>query len=350
VTALPVRDTSVAPLVPTTAPDRLVLAVGGGRLARARADAVARDLRAAWPDLAVEIRVVAAPGDSPDRAASESAAGVSVAAVRAAVRTRRADVAVHHFADLPPGGADGLVVGAVPLRGDPRDALVSRTGKVLTYLPPGTRVGAGTPGRGAQLLRRRRDLVIVPVAGDVDARLARLATAEYDAVVLSAAALADLDLLARVAEYFDTDQLIPRPGQAAVALEQRVGDVLVASRLAPLHDVHSAHAVTAERACLAHLGAAIDTPLGIYGVTDGTTTFVHGIVATADGTRAARLRWTGPWRDPEDAGTTLAELLLGAGAREILSGDPIPPTIDFAAEHRRRIAEAWDAPYPPEEA
>jgi hydroxymethylbilane synthase len=341
-----VSSTRVAPL-PT---DRVVVTAAAAPLARARAEAVGADLRAAWPGLTVDFRFVGAAGASTPGVGDELGGHGAADAVRGAVRSTHADLGVYAFDELPLRAEPGLVVGAVPLRGDPRDVLVTRTGKVLSYLPPGTRVGAATLGRGAQLLRRRSDLAIVPVAGDVHATLDRLAGPDCDAVVLSAAALADLGLLDRVTEYFDTDQLIPAPGQGGVALEHRRDDARTAALVAPLHDTLSAYAVTAERTCLARLGARNDVAIGVFAVTDGDRMFIHGIVATPDGTRAARLRWTGPWREAEEVGATLAELLLSAGAREILGGKHIPPTINFAELHRRHIAEEWDAPYPPEEA
>jgi hydroxymethylbilane synthase len=326
--------------------DNVVLAAAPDRRAQARAAAIAAELRGVWPGMTVALR----PAPPRGGAGSASDAAGRAAAVRAVVRAGRADLGLHGLDDLPLEPAPGLVIGAVPMRGDPRDAMIGRAGKVLTYLPPGTRVGAHTLGRTAQLLRRRSDLVITPLPAEVDAALDRLATGDCDAIVLSVAALADLDLLDRVTEYFDTDQLIPAPGQAGFALEHRSDDAAMAAIVAPLHDTLSSYAVTAERTCLARLGARADVPIGVFAVTDGERMFIHGIVATTDGTRAARLRWTGPSRAPEEVGATLAELLLSAGAREILAGKHIPPTVNFAERHRQLLAEAWDEAYPPEEA
>lgn len=329
---------------------RTVLAVADAPLALARAGSVARDLGAAWPGLTIDLLRVPAGGGVSLAPGSETAASAAADRLRAVMRAGRADVAVHGLDHLPLAAEGDLVIGAVPMRRDPRDALVSRTGKVLAYLPTGARVGAGTLGRGAQLLRRRSDLAIVPIDGDVSERLERLRGTEFDAVVLSAAALDHLGLLERVTEYFDTDQIIPSPGQGALALERRADDATAAALLAPIHDELSAYAVTAERTCLARLGAPTGACVGIFAVTDGDRMFIHGIVSTPDGTRTARLRWTGPWRQAEEVGATLSELLLSAGAREILGGQPIPPTINFAERHRQWMAEEWGGAYPPEEA
>jgi len=319
--------------------ERIVLAASDHLVPLARAQAVAADLRAVWPGLDVEVKPV------------RSGRGRSaVDAVRKAVLAHVADVGVADARDMPAGSTPGLVTGAVPQRSDPRDAMVSRWDKVLAYLPAGTRVGTSTAGRSAQLLRRRGDLSIVHMAGDARDCLDRLDGDECDAVVLSVASLDALGWIDRVTEFFDTDQLIPAPGQGALALEHRKDDRVAAAIVAPLDDPSSAFAVTAERACLARLAPEPDAPIGVFAITDGDHMFIHGIVTTPDGTRTARLRWSGPWREAEDVGTTLAELLLSAGGREILAGEAIPPTVNFAEVHRRRLAEEWDAPYPPEEA
>jgi hydroxymethylbilane synthase len=347
-------------------PERIGLACGWRAVDRLRAEAIAKELRGAWPNVVVDVRAVdagsrtgpsmrgATPApatfDRADDAASPGGRATSIAeVVRGALRSGEADIGLHAFPSLPLAPAPDLIVGAVPMRGDPRDALVSASGKVLAYLPAGSRIGADAPGRAAQLRRRRTDLAIVPVAGDDEARLQTVRDGLCDAGIVSAAALADLGLLDRITEYLDTDQLIPAPGQGGVALEVRLGDTTAAAIVAPLHDALSAFAINAERACLAGLRAADDVPVGVFAVTDGEYMFIHGIVATPDGSRAARLRWTGPWRDPVEVGGTLAELLLSAGAREIISGEDMPPTVNFAELRRQRMAEYWDAAEPSED-
>jgi hydroxymethylbilane synthase len=273
-----------------------------------------------------------------------------VTEVRAALLDGRADLAVHSSKDLPTEPLPDLVVAAVPRRADPRDVLVSRTGQVFGYLPAGARIGTGSRRRAAQLLRRRGDVVIVELRGNVDTRLAKVAAGEVDAVVLAAAGLERLGRLAEVTEFFDPDQMIPAPGQGALALEARAGDRRVLKRLDPLHDARTAYAVTAERTCLAALGGGCHTPVAVFATTDGELMHIHGLVATPDGSHAARLRWSGPSGRPEEVGRTLAELLLAAGGREILAGGPLPPTIRYAERHTAELADDWPAPYPWEEA
>lgn len=291
----------------------LRLAAGGDRLSAARAEAVAGELRAAHP--ALDVRVVLVP--APDRSAV-------ALAVRRAVLDGEADVGVHAFGDLPLAPAEGLVVGAVPMRADARDVLIARDGKALQFQPPGTRIGTDSARCAAQLLRRRSDLAIAPIRGDALERLAALDRGEVDALVLPAADLQPLDLLDRATQYFDSDLMIPAPGQGALALEARDGDRATIDRLAPLHDEATAYAVRAERVCLERLGGDSSRPIGIFALTDGELMAVHGIVSRPDGSRSARLRWSGPWRAADDVGETLAELLLAAGAGNHLGHRPPP--------------------------
>lgn len=298
----------------------LRLATSGGRLAVARAEALAAELRAAYPGLDVRLANVGSSADGMvDRA--------DVAGMRDAVRSDVADVAVHAYEDLPNAPADGLVIAAVPMRADPRDVLIARDGKAFQYQPPGVRIGTDSARCTAQLLRRRSDIVVVPLRGDVPARLAALDRGEVDALVLTAAGLDRLGLLERVTQYFDTDLMIPAPGQGALALEVRADDRNTAALLAPLHDEATAYAVRAERVCLARLGGPPDSAIGIFALTDGEIMAVHGIVSRPDGSKSARLRWSGPWREADDLGETLAELLLAAGAGNYL-GHPPPPQRD----------------------
>lgn len=332
----------------TTRPERLVLATRGSKLALAQADETARALEATWPELAVDIQVERTRGDDLlDAAITDIGKGAFVNEVRDAVLAGRADLAVHSYKDLPTETVSGLRVAAVPPREDARDVLISASGKAFVYLPPGTRIGSSSTRRAAQLLRRRADLKVTPIRGNVDTRLRKLEAGEVDGLLLAAAGLARLGLLERVTEYFDADLLIPAAGQGALALEIRAEDDRVARWLAPLHDPATAYAVNAERSCLRRLGGGCQAPIGIHATTDGETMTITGIVAWADGTRAARMRWSGPCRPAEEVGSILADLLDAAGAREILSGAYIPRTTRYANQ-RLELIRKWESQNPEE--
>ena len=189
--------------------------------------------------------------------------GVFVKAVQEALLDGRADIAVHSAKDLESSATPGLVIGAVPQRGDARDALV---GSALDDLPTGARIGTGAVRRRAQLAARRPDLTFHDLRGNVDTRLAK--AAQFDAIVVAAAALDRLGQRHRAAELLDVTVMVPQVGQGALAVECRADDHSTRDRLATIEDRDSRTAVDAERAFLAELGGGCDLPVGAYATVD----------------------------------------------------------------------------------
>jgi hydroxymethylbilane synthase len=303
---------------------RLVLATRGSQLALAQTEGIAGALRSAWPGLEVELLVVRTRGDAgPALTPDELGAGAFVNEVRAAVADGRAAAAVHSYKDLPTAPVPGIAVAAVPKRGDPRDALVSRRGVVMTYLEPGSRIGTGSRRRAAQLERRRSDLEVVPLRGNVDSRLRRLDDGELDAIVVAAAGLERLGLADRISEAFDVDVMVPAAGQGALAIETRQDDEDACALVASLHDPDTGFATAVERVCLAVLGAGCNAPVGVHAALGPEHMRLEGIVLGERGREAARIQWSGPRAmEAEEAGTVLAELLTETGARNILAESP----------------------------
>lgn len=247
--------------------------------------------------------------------------GVFVSALRDALLAGDIDVAVHSYKDLPTAPAPGLVVAAVPVREDPRDVLVARGGLTLGELPAGSTIGTGSPRRAAQIRALGLGVELVPIRGNVDTRLNKVVTGELDAVVLARAGLSRLDRLDVVTETLDPLQVLPAPGQGALAIECRASDGELTERLAALDHADSRAAVTAERALLAALEAGCTAPVG--GLADiaegdaGPELFLRGSVTAADGSDAVRLSATGPVNDAEAIGRRLAADLLADGADEL---------------------------------
>ncbi len=224
----------------------MLLGAGGGALAVAQTDWVAQRLRAAG----IAIRVVPIAGDG-------------YSALRAALSRGDIDVAVHSFKDLPTAADSRVVAAAVPERADPRDALVARDGMVLGELPAGAVLGTGSPRRCAQLRALGLGLRTVPIQGDIDSRIRRVDDGEVDGVVIAAAGLARLGRTDRATELLDPLQMLPAPGQAALACECRVDDLDTEHLLGTvLDDAGVRAAVTAERALLATVAAACIAPVG----------------------------------------------------------------------------------------
>jgi hydroxymethylbilane synthase len=187
-----------------------------------------------------------------------------VTAIRRALLEGSIDLAVHSYKDLPTAPEPGLILAAVPRREDPRDALVARDKLTLGELPQGARVGTGAPRRVAQLRALGLGLEVVPIRGNVDTRLGKVAGGELDAVVLARAGLARLGRLDEVTETLDPLQVLPAPAQGALAVECRIGDARVRELVGRLEDGPTRACVTAERAALAALEAGCTAPVAAY--------------------------------------------------------------------------------------
>src|SRR3954469_19094158 len=220
-------------------------------LALAQSGRVASALRAHGHDVAL-VEIVTEGDRSTDALTQLGGTGVFVTELRRQLAEGTIDVAVHSLKDLPTADAPGLVVAAVPQREDPRDALVSRDSIPLNQLAARAKVGTGSPRRSAQLRALGLGLEVVAVRGDVDTRPRRVSDGDLDAVVVAAAGLARLGRLDEAAELLDPGQMLPAPGQGALAVECRAGDPAV-DVVAALDDPVTRATVTAERALLAAL-------------------------------------------------------------------------------------------------
>jgi len=298
----------------------------GSALALAQASSVASAL--AGLGRKAELVEITTVGDRSTAAIAQlGGTGVFVSALRDALLAGTIDLAVHSYKDLPTAPAEGLRLVGVPRREDPRDVLVARDGRTLAELPHGATVGTGSPRRIAALLALGLGLDPVPVRGNVDTRLGKVARGELDAVVLARAGLARLDRLDAVTEVLDPLQMLPAPAQGALAVECRAdADAALISLVAALDDPDSRAAVAAERALLAALEAGCTAPVGALAEVataddDLPELFLRGSVTAADGSDAIRLSATGPVDSPEAVGQRLAADLLADGASKLL-GSP----------------------------
>lgn len=312
----------------------LRVATRGSALARWQAEEVARLLRAARPELDVELVVVETVGDRRrDVPISEMGGqGVFVKEVQAAVLDGRADVAVHSAKDLPSSApTPGLVIGAFLERADPRDALV---GSTLDSLPSGATIATGSVRRRAQLAWLRPDLTFADLRGNVPTRLQKVPPG--GAVVVAAAALARLSLADQAAELLDTSVILPQVGQGAIAVECREGEPAALDLLSAVDHLPTRVAVECERGFLAKIGGGCDLPVGAYARAGDDAITVEGMLASADGRvmlKARRVRESsgrdsgpdsgsasGPASGPAGLGAELADELLAAGGAELLAG------------------------------
>lgn len=298
----------------------------GSALAMAQSWTVAEALESAG--YVTELVTVSTQGDRSMAPISEIGVGVFTSALREALANGEVDVAVHSFKDLPTAPDPRLSLAAVPVREDPRDALVARDDLSLGELPPGSLVGTGSPRRASQLEALGFGLEVRGLRGNVDTRMRKVTDGELDAVVLARAGLARVGRLEVITESLDPLQMLPAPAQGALAVECRVEDVDTEHLLqSVLDDQASRAAVTAERAMLAALEAGCSAPVGALAevVEDldsddrvAQRLSVRGVVAT-DENVLLRASVTGETTAAEQLGRDLADQLLDARAA-LLSG------------------------------
>jgi hydroxymethylbilane synthase len=239
--------------------------------------------------------------------------------IEQALLERRIDLAVHSLKDLATVLPDGLVVGAVLEREDPRDVLVSRDGLGFEALPAGASVATSSLRRKALVARKRPDLEIVDVRGNVPTRVRKLHEGEFDGIVLAAAGLKRLGLAEHITEYFPISQVLPAVSQGAVAVEVRAGDEATLEWVEPLDHAPTRSATTAERALLRELEGGCQVPVGALATVAGSNLALAGVVSSLDGKQCCEGERTGPADHAERIGVALARALVEQGAEKILT-------------------------------
>lgn len=290
----------------------LRLATRGSALALAQTELAASALRAASPDLTIEVVEVSTQGDQ-DRTTPLrilGGQGVFVGAVRDAILDGRADVAVHSLKDVPTAPAPGLVIAAMLERADPRDVFVGSDGRRLAALPPGARVGTSASRRIALLRALRPDLEVAEIRGNVDTRIRKVMDGEYDGAILAAAGLARLGRLHEATQVFEAEAFLPSPGQGVIALECRADDDTTLALLAPVDDEATRAAATGERGVLAALGTGCNLAVGAYARRDGDLLTIRAFLGgDADDTDPLFGEVTGRPANAEALGHGLGEQL-----------------------------------------
>jgi hydroxymethylbilane synthase len=277
----------------------------------------------------VELVPVTTEGDVNQRTLVEfGGAGVFVSALREALLAGEVDVAVHSLKDLPTAPAPGIALAAVPPREDPRDVVVARDGLTLAELPPGARIGTGAPRRAAQLRALGLGFEVEAIRGNVGTRIGYVTDGRLDAVVLAYAGLRRIGRADEATEILDPLQMLPAPGQGALAVEARADDPELVEQLrSALDDPGSRAAVTAERSLLAALEAGCSAPVGALAEValgeGGEEIWMRAVAAAVDGTQIVKMSMTGAVDDPARLGEALAQDMLADGASALI-GERVP--------------------------
>jgi hydroxymethylbilane synthase len=286
-----------------------------------QAEHVRARLEAAHPGLrCLLVRIVTEGDRILDRPLAQvGGKGLFVKEIENALLDGRIDVAVHSMKDLPAELPQGLRLGAVPQREDPRDALVAgQRNRRLADIPPGARIGTSSLRRAAQLRFHRPDLTLEPARGNVETRIRRLEEGRFDAIVLAVAGLKRLGLESRISEILEPDLCLPAVGQGVLAVEIREDDPETARLVEPLNDPATETCVRAERAFLAAMGGSCQIPVAALAHMDRENLALTGLVADLDGSQCVRLSLEAPPDQAVALGHTLADQIRAAGGDRIL--------------------------------
>jgi hydroxymethylbilane synthase len=295
---------------------RLRIGSRGSQLALWQANHIASLLRGQGHE--VEIEIIHTTGDKiTDVAlAKVGAKGMFTKEIEEALADRRVDLAVHSLKDLPTELAPQFEIAAIPKREDPRDAFCSVEYAGIDTLPHGARVGTSSLRREAQLRAVRPDLVVHPLRGNVDTRLRKLESGEYEAIILASAGLRRLGKTERIRQVLAVEVMCPAAGQGALGIESRAGDAAVQEALAFLDDKAARTETVCERALLGSLGGGCQVPIGANAKWHDGRLHLEAIVASPDGKSLLRESLDGA--DPDKLGRQAAQKLLARGGAAIL--------------------------------
>jgi len=296
--------------------EKLIVATRRSQLALAQARAWMATLSEQHPGLGIEELLVVTTGDRvQDRALNEiGGKGLFIKEIEEALLERRADLAVHSMKDVPAELAPSLKIGCIPMREDPRDVIVTRSGCKFSELPAGSKVGTSSLRRRVQLAAARPDIEIVPLRGNVDTRLRKCAEGVADAVVLARAGLVRLGLADRATEILEPELSLPAVGQGALAVELRSDDARAAELLAPLAHAETTLTVAAERGVMQAVEGSCQVPVAAYAMRKGDQIWLRAMLAEPDGSNLRRREATSAWPKTEQEAHQLG-MSVGAELR-----------------------------------
>jgi len=292
----------------------------GSKLALWQANWVKSAIIGHFPSLDVSLEIIKTKGDKilDVPLAKVGGKGLFVKEIEEALIDGRIDLAVHSMKDMPAKIPEGLCIGAVPEREIPNDVLISHHDLPLSSLPMGAKIGTSSLRRASQLLSARPDITIMPLRGNLDTRIKKLESKQFDAIVLAAAGVKRLHLEDKITEYIDLDTLIPAVGQGALCIETRDNDPDIRVFVEKLDHFATNRVAACERAFLIRLEGGCQVPMAAYGTIKGDILTINGMVGETDGSKILKQTVSGPVANAEQIGTELADRLIDMGAGEIL--------------------------------
>ncbi|CAM3535463.1 hydroxymethylbilane synthase [Brevibacillus invocatus] len=289
------------------------------RLALTQTNWVVEQLQKLEPEASFELHEIVTKGDQilDVMLSKVGGKGLFVKEIEQSLYDKETDFAVHSLKDMPAELPEGLVIGAIPKRVDPRDVLLSKDGKTLDELPEGALVGTSSLRRAAQLLAYRPDIQIESVRGNIDTRMRKLHEGNFDAIILAAAGLERVQFEGEIAQFLPVEISLPAVGQGALAIECRADDEETLALLRRLDDEPTRLAVTAERTFLHKLQGGCQVPIGAYATVEDGEIHLTAMVGSPDGKLICKSTASG--RDPVAIGLQVSEAVLAQGAADILA-------------------------------
>jgi hydroxymethylbilane synthase len=295
----------------------IVVGTRGSQLALVQTQTVVAKLRTLNPGIKISVKKIVTSGDKDHKTQLDRMdVAVFVKELEEALMDQRIDLAVHSLKDVPTDLPSGLHLLAVTEREDPRDALVARL--PLSQLPPGSRIGTGSPRRAIQMARYRPDLVSTSIRGNMGTRVGKVASGEVDGVIVAAAAMSRLNWKSKIIEYMPVENFLPAVGQGAITLESRIEDKDVTALVGPINHLPTWQCVMAERAFLRALGGGCRAPIAGLGTLKQYRVTLDGMAASIDGKKMLRATEHGDASLSEQIGIRLAQKLLKMGASEFI--------------------------------
>jgi hydroxymethylbilane synthase len=298
----------------------IIIGSRGSALALTQTELMKGQILSRFPDTEITIKIIKTSADKDQTTSirSGSSIGVFVKELEQALMKEEIDLAVHSMKDLPTKIPEGLHIAAIPEREDARDAFISTHAKALSELPAGSLIGTGSVRRQSQILAIRPDLKVKDIRGNIDTRLNKLQDGTYDAIILACAGLNRLGFQDRISALLSFEQMLPAPGQGALALEARVSDSRITPIAAALNHAPTAIAVSAERSFLQRMGGGCNVPVAVYARFNGNLIEIEGLAASPDGRRIVRESAKASMELVNEAAISLADRILEKGGREIL--------------------------------
>ncbi len=299
----------------------VIIGTRGSALALCQANLIQEGLQRRFPSLSIRLKKIKTTGDKITDVplAKVGGKGLFVKEIEEAMIREEISLAVHSMKDVPTFLPEGLHLAAITEREDPRDVVISRSGKRLLDLPKGARIGTSSLRRQAQIRHVRPDFEMIPLRGNLDTRIKKLTRDGLDAIVLAAAGVRRMGWAERITEFLDPGICLPAIGQGALGLECRILDGRINAILSEYNHPVTSACVRAERALLTRLEGGCQVPIAAHAqIRDGTRLVLDGLVASVDGGRLIRDGLTGEADRPEAVGLALAERLLKLGADAIL--------------------------------